>query len=197
LGNVSSFGTILQQAGIGGTSTLVIGVTSNGIVLTLQTTNAGSAIDIGSATTLNQSATLIAAGNGSVDVRSTVNSNTTSARALNISNTGGIITTAGAIGTATNAALSLININAGATGTINLNGGAITTSTSTGQVYTGSINLGNADLTLTANGTGVLTFNGNVNGTQNLTMTAAGAINFNGNVGATNPLGDMFITELK
>ncbi|NBR07740.1 MAG: S-layer family protein, partial [Planctomycetes bacterium] len=194
LGNISSFGTILQQAGVSGTPSLAIGVTSNGTILTIQTTNAGSAIDIGSATTLNQSATLIAAGNGSVDVRSTVNSNTTTARSLNISSTGGTITTGGAIGTGTSAALSLININAGAAGTINLNGGAITTSTSVGQIYTGSINLGNADLTLIANGTGVLTFNGNMNGTQNLTMTTSGAINFNGNVGANNPLGDIYIT---
>jgi hypothetical protein len=196
LGNVFSFGTFLQQAGTGGTPTLDIGVTSNGTVLNIQTTNAGSAIDIGSATKLNQSTGLIAAGNGSVDLRSTVNSNTTTSRSLNISNTGGTITMGGAIGTSSSvpsSALSLIVLNAGSAGTINLNGGAITTSTSTGQIYTGAINLGNANLSLTANGTGVLTFNGNINGTQNLTMKTAGAINFNGNIGATNPLGDMFI----
>ncbi|MFN6053076.1 MAG: hypothetical protein ACK47R_19775, partial [Planctomycetia bacterium] len=80
LGNVSSSGAISQVAGTGGTPSVELGVVANGTTLSIQTTTSGSLIDIASPTILNQTTNLTAAGAGSIDLRSSVNSNTTTPR---------------------------------------------------------------------------------------------------------------------
>ncbi len=100
-------------------------------------------------------------------------------------------TTGPAVFTGTVTAASLQTIG---TAEVDLEGGAVTTSGGLGQVYGGNVVLSNAaTTTLTANGSGPITFSGSVNGTtaQALVLSTAGLATFGGPVGNATPLSSL------
>ena len=121
--------------------------------------------------------TLTANGNGPIFFGSTVGGTTAGAQAL-VLNTAGLQTFTLAVGTP---AIPLASLTTGS-GPVRLNGGAVTTSGPNGQIYNGTVTLGAATTTLTANGSGPIFFGstiaGATAGNQNLELFTSGLQTF-------------------
>jgi len=223
--NPSSFNTLAVNAGNGVTVSAAAAVQTDrgGITINpdVDKNNSGALVLNAGLTTTNRNLTIngnvslgdnitldTGAGRGDISITGTINGTTAGAQALTLNAGSGNITLKGAVGSATNGVLGVVQANSTGTtqfggtvnaasittnagGTTELNGNVTTTGV---QSYGDNVQLDNP-LTLTSNTTDV-TFGGSVDSkattANTLTVNAGlGNITFNGAVGSITALGDL------
>jgi len=164
------FGGAVGGAGDGSLGSLTVSGTSDidgGAITTTGIQTYTGAVTLGAATTLASTNT------GDIDFQNTLDG----AFTLTV-NTAGATIFGGAVGNST----ELVSLTTDSAGTVQINGGIVKTSGVAGMVFNEAATLG-ADATLTAAGSGAITFADTLNGAFALTANTAGITTFGGAVG--------------